>query len=217
MAAYDLEEQEQLAAMKAWWEKYGNMITSAALVVALSISGYQGWRWYSASQAGKAGALFAAASQAALEKDIAKTRVLTDELLAKHGSTVPAELAALQVAQLVVDEGKPGEARAYLERVASKGSDALLRDMARLRLAVLMFDAGELDEAFKQLQASPVAALTVRFEDLRGDILFAKAQPAEARAAYQRALDAIAKLPAASQPQGMRMVVQTKLDALGGA
>lgn len=217
MAAYDLEEQEQLAAIKAWWEKYGNMITSAALVVALSISGYQGWRWYSASQTAKAGALFAAASQAALEKDIGKTRVLTDELLAKYGSTVPAELAALQVAQLVVEDGKPEEARAYLERVVSKGSDVLLRDMARLRLAVLMFDAGELDEALKQLQASSVDALTIRFEDLRGDILYAKAQPAEARAAYQRGLDAIAKLSESSQPQGMRMLLQTKLDALGGA
>ena len=29
--AYDLEEQEQLAQLKAWWQKYGNPILSAVM------------------------------------------------------------------------------------------------------------------------------------------------------------------------------------------
>ena len=37
MAAYDLEEQEQLAELKAWWKQYGNLLinilTAGALVV----------------------------------------------------------------------------------------------------------------------------------------------------------------------------------------
>ncbi|KAF7600873.1 MAG: hypothetical protein CGU29_00600 [Candidatus Dactylopiibacterium carminicum] len=217
MPAYDLEEQEQLAAIKAWWEKYGNLLTGVALVVALAVSGVQGWRWYSAGQAGKAGALYAAVSQAALAKDADKTRALTDELIDKHGSTLSAELAALQMAQLEVEAGKPDAARAYLERLVDKGSDALLRDLARLRLASLQSDAGDLDAAARTLQATPVPALNARFEDLRGDILFAKGSADEARAAYQRALAAINKTPASAQSQGIRFVVQTKLDALGGA
>ena len=28
--AYDLEEQEQIAAIKAWWKRYGNLVLLAA-------------------------------------------------------------------------------------------------------------------------------------------------------------------------------------------
>ncbi len=40
MAAYDLEEQEQLSAIKAWWEKNGNIIGGIVLVLAVALGGY---------------------------------------------------------------------------------------------------------------------------------------------------------------------------------
>ena len=46
----DLEEQEQVAELKAWWRQHGNLIVSALLAAALAFAGWQGWRWYSASR-----------------------------------------------------------------------------------------------------------------------------------------------------------------------
>lgn len=46
MAHYDLEEQEQLAQLKAWWQTYGNMIASAILVVALCALAYNTYSWF---------------------------------------------------------------------------------------------------------------------------------------------------------------------------
>jgi len=48
--ALDLEEQEQLAELKAWWKQHGNLIVATVLAAALTFAGWQGWRWYQAGQ-----------------------------------------------------------------------------------------------------------------------------------------------------------------------
>ena len=37
MATYDLEEQEQIAELKAWWKQYGNLVAGVATVAALGV------------------------------------------------------------------------------------------------------------------------------------------------------------------------------------
>lgn len=44
MAAFDLQEQEQIAEIKAFWETWGKWITTGVVVVALGSAGMQGWR-----------------------------------------------------------------------------------------------------------------------------------------------------------------------------
>ena len=43
MAVYDLEEQEQISELKAWWAQYGNFIVTLAVVAALASVGWQAW------------------------------------------------------------------------------------------------------------------------------------------------------------------------------
>ncbi len=40
--AYDLEEQEQLATIKAWWARWGNLVLTAVTVVLLAIAAFNG-------------------------------------------------------------------------------------------------------------------------------------------------------------------------------
>jgi predicted negative regulator of RcsB-dependent stress response len=215
MAAYDLEEQEQLSAIKAWWEKNGNIVTGAALALALVVAGVQGWRWYQGKQMAEAGGLYSAMSQAAMEQNASKVGVLADELLAKHGGSVSAELAALQAAQLALEAGDAKTARTRLEFAVASKADPLLREMARLRLAALQFDSKELDAALETLKTAPAEAFNARFDDLRGDILFAQGKRDEARAAYKAGVEAASK--EGQQASNFRSMLQTKLDALGGA
>ena len=49
--AYDLQEQEQIDELKAFWNRYGNFILTVVTVVLLAIAGYRGWGWYEARQA----------------------------------------------------------------------------------------------------------------------------------------------------------------------
>ena len=51
MATYDLEEQEQLAALKAWWQENGNLMLTVVTLVLVALAAWQGWNYYQRKQA----------------------------------------------------------------------------------------------------------------------------------------------------------------------
>src|SRR2546426_11016336 len=63
--ALDLEEQEQVAELKAWWTQHGNRILAVVIAVAVAGGGWQGWRWDEHSQAAQSGVLYDTLSKAA--------------------------------------------------------------------------------------------------------------------------------------------------------
>lgn len=213
MAVYDLEEQEQISELKAWWEQYGKLVTAIAVAAALASVGWQGLRWYQNKQASEAGALYFAVEQAAERGDAQKAREAAGQIIEKFSGTTYAQLAALTSAGVQLEAGDTQNARAQLEWLATKGKDALLRDLARLRLASLLLDADDHAAALAQLDKAPAAALKARFDDLRGDVQAAAGRADEARKAYQAALDALGA-GEAEGGQAMREVVRVKLEAL---
>ena len=64
MAVYDLEEQEKIDDLKAWWNQWGNLVAGIAIAVALGIFAVQAWRWWQGRQADEASVLYAAVSSA---------------------------------------------------------------------------------------------------------------------------------------------------------
>lgn len=223
MAAYDLEEQEQLSEIKAFWQQYGNLITGLVALAATLVVAYQGWNWYQRNQAAQANGAFAAVQQAAAANDLKKTRDATGELLEKYSGTVQAGLAALISAKVQFEGGDAATAKAQLGWAAEKGAEAEIRDLARLRLATVLLDEKAYDEALRQLEHKPSASFVPRYLDLKGDVLLAQGKPAEAKVAYRDALAALdaqareAGAAAAMRPSALKEVVQVKLDALGGA
>ena len=105
----------------------------------------------------------------------------------------------------------------FIRREAVQGEFPLsylrddFRDLARLRLAAILLDEKAYDEALKLLEAKHAAAYDSQYAALRGDVLVAKNQPAEARTAYQTALE-----KAGREQSAFRESVRMRLDALGG-
>lgn len=220
MAAYDLEEQEQISAIKAWWERYGTLVTALVTVLAVAVVGYQLWNWYQRGQSAQAAVLFAAVQKAAAEKDAKTVRERTGELLEKYSGTAYAGMAALISGKVQFEAGDLKTARAQLTWAAENARDVELRDLARLRVAYVLFDEKAYDEALKQVEKEPLAAYAARFAELRGDVYAAQDKRAEARAAYQSALarlDDIQKsgIEFGRAPTPYRELLQTKLEALG--
>jgi predicted negative regulator of RcsB-dependent stress response len=216
MAAYDLEEQEQLSAMKEWWEKNSNRLTWGLLAIALVLLGWTGWHKYQESRAADAGILYAGITQAAQSNDVAKLRVLVKEVVAKHADLVSSQLSVMLLGKAEQEAGDIKAAHVQFEWAATKGSDPLVRDLARLRLAAVQMDEKDYAGANKTLEAAPATALLARFEDLRGDALFAAGNSNGAHEAYKKAMTALSQTSGQDSPD-FRTVVQTKLDALGGA
>ena len=223
MAAYDLEEQEQLDEIKTWWKQYGNLVTGLLVAAAVLAVGWQGWNWYQRNEAAQASTVYAALQQAAAQNDAARMKTLAGELIDKHPGSAYAPMGVLMSARAQVAVGDLKTARAQLTWAVDKSSDDGLRDLARLRLAIIMIDEKAYDDAAKQLAKEPTAGFAARFNEVRGDLLSIQGKVAEARAAYESAIklaDArVSQQPAEAGGAGKayRDMLAAKLEPLGGA
>ena len=211
MAVYDLEEQEQISEIKAWWETYGKLVTTAVVVVAMSSVGWQAWNWYQRKQASEASLLYVTAVNAGSANDAQKVREAAGQLIEKHSGSAYAVLGALVAGKAQAEVGDYKNAAMMLEWVSEHGENQAVRDMARLRLAAVQLDEGSFDAALKSLSAEPVEDYRLAYADLKGDVLTAQGKPAEARAAYEKALT----LATAPNDAQIRELIQAKLDSLG--
>jgi len=214
MAAYDLQEQEQLEAIKQWWARYGNAMLALAAAVLLALAGWRGWQWVQDDRARQAMAYFEALETAARDNNddsLARIQAAAQTLRNDYPKTLYASRGALIAAQALADKKDYAAARAQLEWVAS-GPDAALAPLARLRLAAVLLDETRYDDALAQLQNPPPAFATL-YADRRGDVLAAQGKRDEARAVWETVH---ASLTAEGQSQ-LAAVVQLKIDALMGA
>jgi predicted negative regulator of RcsB-dependent stress response len=209
--AYDLEEQEQIAALKSWWKEYGSLVIVGLAACALSFAAFNGWRYYRHSQAIAAVTLYEQLDQAERVADHKKVRDIAAQITGKYGTTTYGAFAALSAARASFEMGDLEGAKAQLQWTMDHAREDELRDIARLRLAGVLLDEKRPDEALKLLDVKPVESVAGLYADLRGDILLTQGKRAEARNAYQIALD---KSDAGSP---YRAVIQLKLDSLGEA
>lgn len=208
----DLEEQEQLDRLKAFWAQYGNLITTLLIVVFGSIAAWNGWQWYQREQAAKAGALYDELDRAAQAVDAEKAARVFADLKERYPRTAFAQQAGLLAAQVQADKGDKAGARASLEWVAGNAVEEEYRVIARLRMAGLLADEKQYDAALKSLEGLDThKAFEGLVADRRGDILMAQGKRDEAKAAYRKAWDAM-------KPEvEYRRLVEAKLTALGAA
>lgn len=207
--AYDLEEQEQLATIKGWWAEYGRLVIVTVVGGLLVVGGIRGWHYYRNSQATSAVALFEQQQRAERASDHKKVRDIATQIVDKYGATAYAPIAALAAAKSDFDTGDLATAKTRLQWVIDNASEEEARDVARLRLARVLFDEKNMAEALKLLEIKHGDSFNGLYADLKGDVLAAQGKRQEARAAYQLALD---KSDAASS---MRQIIQLKIDALG--
>ncbi|MEY3666187.1 MAG: hypothetical protein RLZZ153_2369 [Pseudomonadota bacterium] len=207
--AYDLQEQEQIDELKAFWKRYGNFLMTVITLVLLAIAGWRGWGWWQARQAAEASAIYDQLRAAVTAKDTGRVRESAGAIFEKYGSTVYGQMAALLAARAYLDAGDAKAARVPLQWAIDHASDDSFRHIARIRLAGVLLDEKALDQALGLLSASPPERFQGLYADRRGDILLMQNKPAEARAEYRKALEKLAL------DSPLRSVVQMKLDALG--
>ncbi len=210
-SSLDLQEQEQVDALKAFWTQYGNLITWGLILVLGAFAAWNGWNWYQRDQGVKAGAMFDELERAAMAGDADKTGRVFGDLKQRYPGTAYAEQGGLLAARVQDDKGQADAARASLTWVADNATEGEYRAVARLRLAGAMLDAKQYDEALKQLDAVQAAGFEALVADRRGDVLMAQGKKDEARAAWQAAWKAM------DDKLDYRRLIDAKLTAVGAA
>ncbi len=204
----DLQDQEQLDTLKAFWKQYGNLITWTLILGLGAFSAWNGWNWYQRDQGMKAGAMFDELDRAVAAGDADKAGRVFADLKQRYAKTAFAQQGGLAAAQVQFSKGQAEQARASLEWVVQNAVETEIATVARLRLAGLQSEAGQHDAALATL-----AAAAPGFEglvaDRKGDVLAAQGKADEARAAYQAAYQAL------GEKIDYRRVIEAKLTALG--
>ena len=209
--AYDLEEQEQLASLKAWWNQYGNLVSWVLIIV---LAAYAGWMYFDNNKRAssqQASQLYEELNKAMAAKDVAKvTRAATD-IQTRFANTNYAPMASLVAAKASFDANDLKTSKTQLQWVITHSKEAEFLALAKLRLAGVLLDEKAYDEALKQLAGEFPSQFNAQVLDRKGDILFAQNKIAEARSAFEQALSKV------DEKHPMRQLIQIKLDAVGGA
>ncbi len=160
MSTYDLEEQEQLAALKAWWKEHGGAILLGATLVLAAIAAWNGWMWYQRSQSAQAAVLYDTLQKAARANDLKTTRETAGAILENFPRSAYAPLAALVSAKVQFQAGDLKTARAQLQWVIEHAG-----------------------------KAKPHPGFEALYASQRGDVLATQKRRSEARASYKAALE----------------------------
>ena len=206
--AYDLEEQEQLDEFKAWWKRYGAMGSSLLLAAVVAYAAFQGWKYYQNKQSVEASTQY----QELLvtdEKDLKTIQAKSAVLMDKFSSTPYAGRAALFAAKENYLANDAKSAKAQLDWAIKNAKETSVSALASLQLANILAEEKDFDAALKLLNASHDAGFDGLFADLKGDVLAYQGKNAEAKTAYEEALQKL-------DPKGKyRTITQQKLEALG--
>jgi|UniRef100_UPI004047FC78 predicted negative regulator of RcsB-dependent stress response len=209
--AYDLEEQEQIEQLKAWWRKYGALTLGLLTLALAAVLGWQSWNWYQGQQASQARGYFEALERAKQEGGAdAIPRVLAamGTLQTEFPDTDYAGRAALLAAQSLQQGGDLTAAQAILVWLSNSKHTALA-PVAKIRLAGLLLDQQQYEQALNALQ-SPAPSFEALFADRRGDIFAAQGESQKALEQWRLALASL------GANQGLASALQLKIDMLGG-
>lgn len=207
----DLEEQEQLDAVKQFWTRYGNLVTWLLIAVLVTYSSWTGWNWWQREQAIQAGAMFDELDKAAQAGDVGRVSSVFGDLKSRYPQTAFTQQGGLLAAKVQAEKGRLDAAQAILDWVATNAGEAEYQTIARLRLAGLLLDGKKFDDALKQLDAATATGFEALVADRRGDVLMAQGKADDAKASYTKAWQAMdAKIE-------YRQLIEAKLAALGAA
>jgi predicted negative regulator of RcsB-dependent stress response len=207
----DLDEQEQLADIKHFWNLYGKWITTTLTVAALAYAGWTGWNHWQDSQAQKSAVIFDELSKAVTAGDIAKTDRVFADMKDKFGATSYTAQAALLDARMNYGAGKLDATTSALQWLVDSSAEVAYKDVARLRLAGVQIEAKKYDAAIKLLKedmSKPFAALAA---DRLGDAYALQSKLGEAKEQYLKAYAGL------DERDDYRKMIEVKLARMGAA
>lgn len=183
-----LQEEEQIDAIKQWWQE--NKVSVIGAIV-LTLGGSFGWSQYQDYTSATAIAAADTYDEILLERasgeSVDQLAMLADTIRDENGSIAFAEFAALQVAAAAAEEGDFEQAQSELEKVmAGVEVDSTLGQLAQLRLAKVKAALGQEEAAIAILELGS-DSFPVSYAQVLGDIHLAAGREAAALEAYQTA------------------------------
>lgn len=231
----DLEEQEQLAQLKAFWKDYGRWITIGILIACLAYATYFFYQRHLNQVSLQASEEFEALTTAATKADLPTVFAKADALQKEFPSTAYAAMAGLVAANLANASGNFEQSVKSLQWVEEHSSSAGLQNLARFRWVSILLDKGDsssLSQADALLNKDVVEGFEALKKERRGDWFLVQDKKEEARKSYIEAwntlsdqvakasgikeIDPMMKQFEQKNPADNQKLLKVKIDSLGG-
>ncbi len=188
-------EEEQVQALKAWWDENGKSLLLGIAVALAAVLGWKGWQDQQDAQAENASILYQNMLDAVVgaigpqqdEAKLATATHISTQLKTDYEDSAYANYAALIMARVAVDQNQLDEAIAQLDWVIAHQPTESIYILAHLRKARILAAQDKVDEALTLINAAPVGGYKATIEELKGDLYLKKGDQAKARMAYEAA------------------------------
>ena len=192
-----ITEEEQIEALKRWWDENGKQVV---LAIVLTVGGYFGWQaWTDHVEEKTAAASLVyqemldhisdttAGDVVDADKQVEISQ-LAETLKQDYSNTQYAFYAALIKAKLAVESTDLSAAAVELQWAMDNAGETISENIARLRLARVEAAAGNLDKALQLVQGVDAGELKSAFDEAKGDFYQLQGNAAAAYTAYEAAM-----------------------------
>lgn len=179
----EVDEELRRDQLKSLWDRFGLFVIAAAVLIVLITAGYRGWIWWQDRQAAEWGDRYVAAVEASESGERDRAEEMLSEIVEKGAGGYPV-LARLRLAAVRAEAGQTDAAIELYDNVAADRSvEAVIRDLARLRAALLALNQDELDGAVERAEGLAVSGSPWRHaaREVLGTAAFERGQLEEAR------------------------------------
>ena len=208
METYQTDD-EQVEALKKWWEENG---TSIAFGVVLGLGAIFGWRWWQDSKLREAelvSDLYQSMIVAATGNEPEQAQLIAEEITTDYSSTSYAVFARLALAKYAVAANDYTQAAEHLQWAQDNNDLDGLDKEIRLRLAKVLTAQDKYEESLALIDSGDKGQFAGAFNELKGDIKTFQGDMDAARLAYQQAIEQLRVL------QTDTALVEMKLNDLG--
>ena len=202
----EVNEEVRREQLKKLWERYGNYIIAAAILVVLAVAAWRGYQYWEARKAVAAGAAYDAATALADDGKHDEAEAAFAKL-ADDGTAGYRVLARLRAAAELGERDPKAAVAAYDSIAADSAGQPLVSDLAILRAGFLLVDTASYQEMLQRLE--PLAQPAGVFRHSARELLALSAWRNSDTAAARKWADAARGDPDA--PSGLR----ARMEVLG--
>jgi|GEM_PF-77473 len=138
----EVDEELRRDRLRSFWRHGGPWIILAAVLIVVGVAGYEGWTWWTKTQAAKSSDQFYAAAAIADGTDFAAAQKALNDVIAQGSGGYPM-LAQFREAALLAKNGKTDDAVAAYDALSTSLSNTHLRALALILGASLLVDKGD--------------------------------------------------------------------------
>lgn len=204
-------DEEKAEAIKQWWRDNGRSVVAGVALGAAAIFGFRYWMNHQQVQTEQASVIYQQAAIQLNQSQVTEAQTTVSKLTQDYGSTAYAVFGALEMAETAAADGDITAAAEQLNWVIDNADLDSHQELARLRLAQLHLNQGELEQAVALVEQARLSAYDSLFAELKGDIKLAQGDTEAAQSAYQQAMLSLA----AGEPR--QTLLQMKLDQVAVA